>query len=173
MVVERFVRRIASFVIRWRCSSCGARFTQCPSFALPRKRYVREQILERCARYADEDGATYRSTVRHEGLPVAYEAAVADSIDERTLAPSTPWRWMARLGSLRETCRRAFEMIRARSPRSTLFRHPFVAAAGKYRSDGRRAVVESALRLVHAEAAYRTLFGASIFPGLATAAGWM
>lgn len=173
VVALRLVRRLSSFVVRWRCPLCDYRFTQCPSFALPHKHYVREEILERSARYADGDDATYRSAASEEkGLPVAYEASHPDAIDDRTLARSTVWRWLATLAALRQTCRQAVDMIRARSPRALILRRAFIVSPGKYRSDARRAALESALRLVYAEAAYRPLFRASIFPMLATSTGW-
>jgi len=172
VVALRLVRRLSSYVVRWRCPLCDCRFTQCPSFALPHKRYVREEILERSVRYADQDRVTYRCVSCEDGLPVAYEASRPDAIDDRTLARSTVWRWITSLAALRQTCRQAIDMIRARSPRASILRRAFIVSPGKYRSDARRDALTSALRLVYAEAAYRPLFRASIFPMLATSTGW-
>jgi len=144
-----------------------------PPFAYPHKRYVRQQIVERVASYTEDDAATYRSASEDGGLAIFHEAAPAGaSPDDRTLAPSTVWRWITSLSDLRETLSRALEMVRARSPDSLLFRQALLVPARKYRSEKRREHLELVRRLVHTDVEYRPLFGGSLFPGVARATGF-
>lgn len=188
MIVRRLVRKVLSSVVRWVCPACGHRFTDLPPFAYPRKRYVRAQIVSRCERYTEDDGATYRSAALDGGLAVFHDVAPADVAptdiapagdrsappepDDRCLTPSTVWRWISSLSELTTTLLRSLEAIRARSPSSTIFRRALLVPRRKYRSERRRERLESVRRLIHADLEYRPLYGGSIFPGVATASDW-
>lgn len=171
VVVERLVKKVLSLISRWRCELCGDRFTLYPPFALPRKRYLREEIFRRAGRYLEEDRESYRSAVTVEGLAVFHEGE-GEEIDERSLAHTTLWRWLSSLGRLPETCRRAFGIIREEAPSSGIFRKIVPVAPWKYRSDARRRLLAESLRLLLCEAEFRRLFGFSIFPRLATSCAW-
>ena len=172
VIVDRLVHRMASFVIRYRCPSCAARFTDLPPFAFPHKRYVRSHVVELSERYTENDRATYRSAAGKEGLAIFHAAASPEEIDDRALAPSTVWRFITTLSNLKETLTQALQVIRRRSPSSSLFRLALLVAARKYRTHERKLQLESTRRLLHADREYRPLLGGSIFPGLATASGW-
>jgi hypothetical protein len=170
-VVGRLVRKFLSFVTRWRCPVCGVRFTDYPPFALPHKRYVAPEILSRGEAYLEDDGATYRSVVESGGLGIFHDSGDG-RIDDRELAPSTVHRWISWLAGLPRTLQEALGMIRAMDPRSTIFRDPVLLPSGKSRSPGRKQALQEALRLLRAEREYRRLFGRSVFPELATGAGF-
>lgn len=170
--LDRLVRKVLSAVVRFACPRCAHRFTDLPPFAVPYKRYVRPQIVERCERYTEVDPATYRSSSHEHGLAIFHEGTAGVEPDDRTLAPSTVWRWILWLSDLQATLGRALDMIRARSPSSTIFRRPLLVPHRKYRSDERRRRLERTRLLIHAEREYRPLFGGSIFPGVATRSGW-
>lgn len=171
VVIERLVRTVLSLLSRWKCECCGETFTLYPSFALPRKRYLREEIFRRAGRYVEGDHESYRKAVKVDGLPVFHEGA-GSKIDERSLAHTTLYRWLSSLGRLAETCRSALGLIREKAPSSEVFRKILPMAPWKYRSDERRRTLGDSRRLLLAEGEFRRLFGISIFPRLATVSGW-
>ena len=175
-VVGGWVRRMASFVTRYRCPVCGATFTDYPAFARPRRRYVTATILDRAGRYLHEDAATYRDVVATEGgrptfygAPAEMAAAGAEpAIDDRALAPSTVWRWMAWLAALERWVGAAKRLIREASSRP--FHRAWAVAPRKARTPDRKRLLDRAGELVHVEALFRAVFPrSSIFTGLATA----
>ncbi len=172
VVIERLVHCVSALVVRWKCGLCRLTFSPCPDFALPYKRYVRDVVLGFGTHYLGDDAMSYRRAVRVEGLPVFYSGGSDGAIDERGLAGSTLHRWLGWLGRLDKTLRSALQLIRARSPRSGLFRRAYAVPAWKYRSTERRQRLQVGLELLSAEAVYRSLFSVSIFPGLATRTGW-
>ncbi len=171
VVVERFVKTVLSLLTRWKCERCGETFTLYPSFALPGKRYLRQEVFRRAGRYVDGDHESYRKAVKVDGLPVFHEGR-GKEIDERSLAHTTLHRWLALFSTLAGTCREALGLIRQKSPASGVFRKAFPIVPWKYRSDERRRVLQDSRRLLVAEGEYHSLFGISIFPRLATLCGW-
>ena len=172
VVVGRVVKRVVSLVSRWKCTRCKRPFTLYPPFALPHKRYVRDDVFELAERYLERDELSYRAAVEVEGMPVFHDGRDDGTIDERSLAHSTLYRWLTFFRSLGTTLREALRLVRARSATSDLFRRIFPIAPTKYRSEERRTVLAAALRTLSSDREYRALFGRSIFPDLATACGW-
>ena len=105
-------------------------------------------------------------------MPVFYDSGDDGTIDERSLAHSTLHRWIPLFATLGATLLEARRLIRARSATSALLRKIFPIAPRKYRSHKRRRVLETALGALWTEREYHVLFCRSIFPELATAAGW-
>lgn len=169
-VFERSVRKLQSFLCRWKCTLCGKTFTLYPHFALPRKRYVLEDVLNTSRRYVEEEALSYRKAVKIRGMPVFH--ASDDPDDLRVFSHSTPYRWLGFLATLVTTTREALRLVRQKSPSSGVFRKIQPIAPWKYRSDSRRTVLQDARRLLVAEAEYRVLFGVSIFPRFATVCAW-
>jgi len=125
-------------------------------------------VLKSSQRYVEEGRATYESVIRVKGMPVCYEGK-GEEIDDRRLAPSTLWRWVVFLGGMKKTLQEALGLIRQKAPSSGIFREVYPIAPSKYRSDGRRIVLQRCLKLFRAEGEYLPLFGTSIFLQLATA----
>lgn len=171
VVVERLVHTVVSLLTRWKCRRCKASFTLYPDFALPRKRYLKDEILRRAERYGEEDQESYRKAVKVRGLAVFYKGR-GKEIDERSFAHTTLHRWLGSFSSLEATCRKALGLIREKAPRSGIFRKILPIAPWKYRSEGRRRVLGKCRRLLLAEGEFRSLFGVSIFPRLATVCSW-
>lgn len=169
--VERLVHTVLSLLTRWKCERCAKSFTLYPSFALPRKRYVRQEVFRRAGRYLEEDQESYRKAVKVDTMAVFHKGQ-GKEIDERSLAHTTVHRWIGFLSSLQRTCRQALRLLREKSPSSEVFRKILPIAPWKYRSDERRRVLQDSRRLLVAEGEYRSLFGISIFPRLATLCGW-
>lgn len=171
VIVERLAYTIVSLITRWKCPICRGTFTLYPPFALPRKRYVRQAVLERAQRYVEEERATYRNSVRDQRMPIYRNG---DDDEPRTLAHTTLYRWVTALGSLRRTLRTALDLIRQADPGTGLFRDlmRLRITPRKYRSEARREVLTTCRGLGMAEQRYARLFAASIFPDYATASGW-
>jgi hypothetical protein len=164
------VRRVWSHLTRWKCPLCKRTFTLYPDFALPFKRYVLAFIQERCAAYVEDGARTYREGIQEGGVAISYE----DADSGTALWPSTLWRWVSTLGGFPETARQALLLIKQKDPSTGVFRAlgGFHIRAGKYRSEGRKIVLQRCRGLVIADRAYARLFPASIFPGLATSCGF-
>jgi hypothetical protein len=169
LIVGDLVERVDSLLTRWKCVLCERTFSLYPSFALPHKHYVRPTIFERGQSYLDDEDASYRRAIQIEGMPVFYAGESEERIDERTLAPSTLYRWLTSLGGLERTVREALRLIRSASPKATIFRTTYPVPPRKYRSPERKKRLQLGRQLFETERVYRPLFGASIFPHLATA----
>jgi hypothetical protein len=152
VVLEALVRKIRSLLLRWRCPWCLRIFTDYPPWAVPYRRYVRDEIEERSARYLEDDTATYRAAVRDGHKACGYDLREDGSMDERQLAASTLHRWISWLAAQIERLSVVLRQVRSLVPRATLHRDPLPIPARKYRSEERRAILHVARRLLHAEA---------------------
>lgn len=134
--IEGAVRKILGFIARFICSSCQTRFTEHPSYAIPRKLYVREEI-ERCNEiYLEQEQATLFETLRQRLFP-EHEEPVAPS-SESFMARSTVWRWTEWLGKQEDRASRMIDWIQRRDPRSPVAREVVSVAPHKWRSESRQ-----------------------------------
>ena len=172
VVSERLIRKMLSFLTRWKCSLCGLTFILYPDFALPYKRYILGTIFDFSRSYIDDNHTSYRKAVQNEKLPIFYESSREEAIDDRALAPSTLHRWIPLWASLKRTLAEALKAVRARSPTSSVFRRFLPIAPWKYQSQERERLLQDSQRVVRAEEEYRRVFGVSIFPALATLCSW-
>ncbi len=154
------------------CPLCGHTFTVYPRFVFRHKRYVADTVLDKSTTYVQDHAATYRSTIKEDSLPVAYDATPGSPADGRQLAPSTLHRWLTTLGGLCEMLRNAFAVIKAADPATAIFRAVPVIAPRKYRSAQRRLCLRTAATLLRVGREYRAVFGVPLFPRFATACGW-
>jgi len=181
VVVGRLIVKVLSVLVRMKCSRCGKTFTEYPAFAMPYKRFVTDQIMERSLTYLQNPAMTYeqatceligipangRSPPR-DPLPVFYPYQAKDT--DKGLARSTIHRWITTLGSLGETLQAATSLLLDKG--TNIHRQVVDVAARKYRSVERKILLQNTLKLFGAEAAYRVWFGCSIFPHLATRCLW-
>lgn len=133
-----------------------------------------EIVRDRAQAFLGSD-QSYRLTVQPQGRAVVYDDRQEEALARQgaALAPSTVWRWLSWLGDgLQETFRKARQLIRARSPRSTLHRDAWCIWPYKYRSDQRRQTLQRALQHLVVANVFGQLFGKAIFPHFATAHGW-
>jgi hypothetical protein len=172
VILGRVVHKVLSALTQWKCPLCRRKFTLYPPFALPHKRYVKDSVFELAHAYLQKDELSLRETVEVKRMPVFYASREDSSIDERSLSHSTLHRWLAFFASLLRTIREAQQLVREKSARSDLFRRVFAVAPTKYLSEERRAVLVTALRALSTDKEFRSLFGRSIFPELATACAW-
>lgn len=164
------VRRVWSYLTRWKCLLCKRSFTLYPDFALPFKRYVLPLIQERCAAYVEDDARTYREGVEEKGEPISHE----DADGGAELWPSTLWRWVDTLGRFPVTVRQALDLIKQKDPSTGVFRElgRLGIREGKFRSPERKIVLQGCRELVTMDRVYVRLFPASVFPGLAIRCGF-
>jgi hypothetical protein len=167
---EWVIRRVLSYLTRWKCPLCKQTFTLYPPFALPFKRYVLAFIRERCRAYVEDEARTYREGVEEGGLAICHEDAEGGAV----LWPSTLWRWVGTLGRFPVTVRQALDLIKQKDPSTDIFR---VLAGlrireGKFRSEARKSVLQRCRELLIADRVYARLFTASVFPELATRCGF-
>lgn len=167
VIVEDSVQKIHSFLGRWKCPLCGKSFTYYPDFAIPYKRYVKDNIIKLARQYIENSNITYREVVKDKGLAIGYDSD-ADKIDERQLEGSTVWRWLDYIGSLNQLLSKALNLIRQRSPSSEIFRQIQPIYPKKYRTNERKKLLSQSIRLFIAEMVFSNLFGLSIFPKFAT-----
>jgi transposase-like protein len=172
VIVERLVHEVLSLIPRWKCPLCGRTFTTYPAFAVPRKRYVRKEVLRFSERYVNEDRASYRKAATEAGLAVFYRGGEEEKIDERQFAHTTVHRWFPFLGSLKRTAREALRLIREKAPGSGIFRKIVPVPPWKYRSEERRQILIASRRLLQVESEFRALFENSLFPRFATGCRW-
>ena len=168
--VEEVIRRVWSYLTRWKCPLCNRTFTVYPDFALPFKRYVLPFIVARCAAYVEDAVRTYREGVQEKGEPISHE----DADKGAQLWPSTLWRWVDRLGRFPVTVRQALNLIKQKDPSTAIFRALgcLRIGEGKFRSQARKVLLHRCRELVTADREYARLFGVSIFPELATGSGF-
>lgn len=171
-VLGRMVYSQWCWLTRWKCPLCGKTFTIYPPFALPFKRYATETVLALSERYVTEDAASYRRSVRVDGMAVFHAEAEAGAAGTRILEHSTLQRWIPFFAGLGRVRREALKLIRAAAPASGVFRRIAPVAPWKYRSPERGAILQDARQILVAAREYVALFGASIFPRLATACAW-
>lgn len=162
-VAGDMVRVVLTILLRWKCPLCRGTFTDYPPFAVPYKRYVRDDIEGFSERYVETDQQTYRSVVRPEKTAVGYENDC-----QRQLDHSTVWKWLGWLGRLEQRLHMMLEWIRYQSPSHGLFRELTPIAPKKYRSERRKRVLEQARLLLRAAGVYQELSLSKTFPGLET-----
>ena len=179
VIVERLVVKAVSFLVRMKCTLCGKTFTQYPSFALPYKRYVSQEIMERTLSYLQDETMTYeRATLAQEAVAIRGRSPPGqplpifhpDPVKVPRLAASTIHRWVTTMGGLQKTLRAATNLLLEKD--TDIHRLCFDVPAGKYRSRHRRSLLQDCLKLFHVEARYRVLFNHSIFPELGIRHCW-
>ena len=171
LVLGRCIHVALSWILRWHCLRCGKLFTDYPPFALPRKRFIKQPVLEKANENLGTDHS-YRKTVEYDGMPIMYDdrSAVAEW-QPVGLAPSTVWRWLSWLGGMRRAVRAATGLIRKKEPDAPPYRKAWAVPTGKYRSRHRRVTLQRAMQVLVVDRMCGKLFGKGLFPRFATAKG--
>jgi len=159
------IEKVSSWLVRLKCCFCKGTFTVYPEFALPYKRYTRQQIEERSAAYLEDPSCTYMKAAGGRLARCGYEQ------DERQFAGSTVWRWITYLGGQVELLRKLCSYLAERFPQADFHRLIVKVSPKKARTEKRRRVLESARRLLHAWACLRACEQAEIFTDFATDLG--
>jgi hypothetical protein len=167
---EIIVEVIESWRVRFRCRHCLKTFTEYPPFALPHKRFVKQDVLTKALKYLSAEResncrATYREAVWERRVPLSY----ATDQEGHQVRHSTVWRWLSWLGSLEDLRQRATQLIFQKDPQANLHWKPHPIADHKVRSEGRRKTLEQAAMTLDVVETFSHLFGISLFTHLETA----
>jgi len=166
---EIVVEIIESWRVRFRCRHCRKTFTEYPPFALPHKRFVKQEVLAKALQYLTaEQGpdcrATYRETVWERRVPLSY----AEDQEGRQFSHATVWRWLSWLGSLKDLRQWATQLIFQKDPQANLHWKPHPIANHKVRSEERRQTLEQAAMTLDIVDTFQSLFGIILFTRLGT-----
>jgi hypothetical protein len=166
---EFVVEVILSWRVRFRCPHCRAVFTEYPPFALPHKRFVKQDLLAKTQHYFAQQQAgqptTYREAVRDQQVPPSY----AHQDHGRQLSHVTLWRWLSWLASLKDLVQWGTQLVLQKEPRADVHRQNCSVADANVRSDQRRRTLEQASMTLHVANAFYQCFGVSLFTHIATA----
>lgn len=163
-VDEFVVEVVRSWRVRFCCRLCQKVFTDYPPFALPHKRFVKQDVLAKALKYLAGQAATYRESVRDKRVPPSY----ANNNKGRQLSHVTVWRWLSWLASLKNLVQRATQLVLQEDPQADLHRKSCPVANGKTRSPQRRQTLEQATMTLHAVEAFSLYFGVNLFTHLGT-----
>lgn len=144
-----------------------------PSFALPFKRFVTQVVCDRGGTFVGSN-QSYRQTVRQSGRAMVYDDRQDENLarEGAALAHTSVWRWLSWLGDeLQDAWMAVRQLIRARTPDSTLHRECWDVSPYKYHSEPRRLTLERAVEGLVLAAVFERLFGKAIFPRFATVDG--
>jgi hypothetical protein len=135
--VGALVEILMTFLPRWKCSLCGATFTQYPPFIAPCKLFALAEIVRLSRKYLEDENATYADAVVEDGDEIGYpdRRGLCDSFVSR----STVWRFVQYLASLRLEETEPSMNDGLRTPR---------LPARKYRSEKRRQILHRAVEAV-------------------------
>ena len=166
---EIVVEVLESWRVRFRCRHCRKTFTEYPPFALPHKRFVKQDVLAKALKYLSAEKkpkcrATYREAVWEGRGPLSYAA----DQEGHHFSHSTLWRWLSWLGSLNDLRERATQLIFQKDPQANLHWKPHPIADYKVRSEGRRRTLEQAAMMLDVVETFSLLFGVSLFTHLET-----
>ena len=155
VLTEEMVCRTTGHLARWKCPLCKKTFTVYPDFALPYKRYTRQEIIGLCERYLNLEWTTYRDAVSDNGMPLFYpekeadpswwKNASEDDVDPDTDAPALShtalYRWLTTLASLDCVNPTSTETLPSAGP----------VSPNKFRSEERRQILEACLKLLRGD----------------------
>ena len=172
VIIDNLVQLVMGLLGRWKCSICSLTFTDYPEFAIPYKHYVKDHVSDMSHEYVEDDEKSLGDVTGNDCIGYGSEDEQDIPSDERHLNRSTLWRWTNFLGSLKDTLRKARQLIRSRDPSSTLFRQSAAVPESKYRTAQRGRTLKRCYQLLQTELEYKCLFSFSFFPHLATACKW-
>lgn len=152
------VHHVLGAISRWCCPLCGETFTYWPEFAIPYKRYTRQEIEERVRRYVEDEARTYEEAASENGRPIIHEVGpggppvrmappVRGMKDEplpSSLARSTVWRWVGILGKQEAELREAMAIVSRMDPNVELHRVVLVIRPAKFRLPEREGMIKTA-----------------------------
>lgn len=142
-----------------------------PIFVLPYKRYASFSLLPLARTYLDNDRESYESCVKNRGMVRGYVTPDGqETIDERALNRSTPWRWITYLSMQVIALQLGLDLWQQHDPGSSLHRFMGAVAPHKFRSPERGQALRTARRLLYLIDRWDRAFAEKFFPRFATRA---
>lgn len=173
MLVEQTVVTVKGLLLRWKCPGCNKTATDYPHFALPYKRYTLPTLLAFSQAYVHDPINSYRRLV--DGCPLPYQVeADSETGREPMMEHSTIHRWITTLGGYSRLVQKATDLMLQSDPTIPLCRDlaGLKISPQKYMSSKRKQILLTCFQLVTLVPLYLTEFRVSIFPKLATRAGY-
>lgn len=167
-IVENFVYKITSLLLQLKCPLCLQTFTNYPSFAVPYKRYIKDDIIRLASEYNKED-QSYRELAKHNNMLIGYQEHDDNSIDERILNHSSIWHWVGTLGNMKELTNAAYSQIKQKSTYSKIDSEFPPINLCKYRSEERKLILQNVRKLFGVCMEFEKAFNGSFFQRFATA----
>ena len=173
MIIDQVVVSVKGLLLRWKCPGCNKTKTDYPDFALPYKRYTLPTILAFSQAYVQDPSNSYRWLVN--SCPLPYQSKPdADAEGEPMMEHSTIHRWITTLGGYPRLVQNATDLMVQADPATSLCRDQVVLKISpkKYISSIRKQILLTCFQLITLVPLYMTQFQVSIFPKLATRAGY-
>lgn len=173
MIINQTVVSVKGLLLRWKCPGCNKTATDYPHFALPYKRYTVPTILAFSQAYVQDPFNSYRELVNHCPLPYQCEPG-SEAGREPMMEHSTIHRWISTLGSYSRLVQNATDLMVQADPVTSLCRDlaGLTISPKKYMSSTRKQILLTCSQLVTLVPLYLAQFRVSIFPKLATRAGY-
>lgn len=173
VIEDELVKKIETLLLRWKCPLCKKTFMDYPSFALPYKNYIKQDVLRLAERYITRPETSYESCASHENGIILHKEKRDNKLDKNkplhaTFEKSTIHRWISSLAQLKNALQAILQLIREKSPTSQIFREFEPIFRKKYRSEKRRIVLETVQKILRTNFEFEKIFAISIFPQFAT-----
>ena len=164
---------VNGLLVRWKCPGCNKTATDYPDFALPYKRYTLPTILAFSQAYIQDPFSSYRGLLDVCPLPYKIKSD-HESNKEPMMEHSTIHRWISTLGGYSRLVQNATDLMLQADPTTSLCRDlaGLEISPRKYRSFKRKQILTTCFQLVTLVPLYLAQFRVSIFPKLATRAGY-
>ncbi len=159
--------------MRWKCPGCKKTATDYPHFALPYKRYTLPTLLAFSQAYVNAPFNSYRRLV--DGCPLPYQVEPdSETGREPMMEHSTIHRWITTLGGYSCMVQNSTDLMVQANPTTSLCRDlaGLKISPLKYISPKRKQILFTCSQLVTLVPLYLAQFRVSIFPKLATRAGY-
>ncbi len=105
-VSDNVVMVVLTFLLRWKCSLCGATFTQYPPFVLPHKRFVLTDIVQFGEKYLTNKNSSYADAVKNDENDIGYIGK--NGLCDNFFSPSSVWRFLQYLSCMVQSNRELF-----------------------------------------------------------------
>jgi len=163
VIVDMLVKTVLSALLRFKCPGCGKTFTYYPDFALPHKHYTRQTLTHFSGTYVQDPDKTYQQAIMINNSAAGYPD------DQQTLAPSTIYRFITTLSSLKTCSQKALELILQENPTSAICRNiaTLKVPGKKFKSKARENILVQCSRFFEIETLFQHTFNTSIFTKLA------
>jgi len=163
IIVDMFIKKILSGLLRFKCPGCGKTFTYYPDFALPGKRYTRQTITYFSRSYVLNPDTTY-----HKALMVNNDAPGYPD-NQKIMSHTTIYRFIKDIAGLTACTQGALDLVLQENPSSDIC-HDLAAATvpdKKYKTAVRKNILLQCLRFLAIEDLFQHMFKTSIFTKLA------
>jgi len=159
IIVDMFIKKIFSALLRFKCPGCGKTFTYYPDFAIPYKRHIRQTITYFSRSYVQNPDTTYQKTLMVNNDAPGYPD------NQKIMSHTTIHRFVKDIAGLTTCAQKALDLVLQENPTSDICRDLAAATvpAKKYKSTARKNILLQCLRFFAIEVLFQQTFKTSIF----------